>query len=180
MQEKKPSPKDFFKRFSKLTTSKSAKHTAKGPNQRLRQRSAVLIIVILVIGFGATLLRLGLLTVVQGSDLQERAVDQQLADTTLTAKRGTIYDESGNVLAESASVWQVVMSPINFKNDEQRAAAAQGLSEILGVDYDNVYEKTQQKSYYSVVKRKVEAEQRDKVIELVNTLAKEYDCGGVI
>ena len=180
MQENKPSPKSFFKRFSKLTTSKSAKHTAKGPNQRLRQRSAVLIIVILVIGFGATLLRLGLLTVVQGSDLQERAVDQQLADTTLTAKRGTIYDESGNVLAESASVWQVVMSPINFKNDEQRAAAAQGLSEILGVDYDNVYEKTQQKSYYSVVKRKVEAEQRDKVIELVNTLAKEYDCGGVI
>ena len=163
MQEKKPSPKDFFKRFTKKSPPKTAKHTAKGPNQRLRQRAAVLIIVILVIGFGATLLRLGLLTVVQGSDLQERAVDQQLADTTLTAKRGTIYDESGNV-----------------KDDEQRAAAAQGLSEILGVDYDNVYEKTQQKSYYSVVKRKVEAEQRDKVIELVNMLAKEYDCGGVI
>ncbi|MBQ5686969.1 MAG: hypothetical protein IIV23_04635 [Ruminococcus sp.] len=180
MQEKKPSPKDFFKRFTKKSPPKTAKHTAKGPNQRMRQRAAVLIIVILVIGFGATLLRLGLLTVVQGSDLQERAVDQQLADTTLTAKRGTIYDESGNVLAESASVWQVVMSPINFKDDEQRAAAAQGLSEILGVDYDNVYEKTQQKSYYSVVKRKVEAEQRDKVIELVNMLAKEYDCGGVI
>ena len=85
MQEKKPSPKDFFKRFTKKSPPKTAKHTAKGPNQRLRQRAAVLIIVILVIGFGATLLRLGLLTVVQGSDLQERAVDQQLADTTLTA-----------------------------------------------------------------------------------------------
>ena len=97
MQEKKPSPKDFFKRFTKKSPPKTAKHTAKGPNQRMRQRAAVLIIVILVIGFGATLLRLGLLTVVQGSDLQERAVDQQLADTTLTAKRGTIYDESGNV-----------------------------------------------------------------------------------
>ena len=70
MQEKKPSPKDFFKRFTKKSPPKTAKHTAKGPNQRMRQRAAVLIIVILVIGFGATLLRLGLLTVVQGSDLQ--------------------------------------------------------------------------------------------------------------
>ena len=82
--------------------SGSRRPAAKGPNQRLRQRSAILIIIILVFGFGATLLRLGLLTVVQGSDLQEKAVDQQLADTVLTAKRGTIYDVSGNVLAESA------------------------------------------------------------------------------
>lgn len=73
------------------------KHRQKGPNQRLRQRAAVLIIIILVLGFGATLLRLGILTVVRGSDLQERAVGQQLADTTLTAKRGAIYDAGGNV-----------------------------------------------------------------------------------
>ena len=160
--------------------SGSRRPAAKGPNQRLRQRSAILIIIILVFGFGATLLRLGLLTVVQGSDLQEKAVDQQLADTVLTAKRGTIYDVSGNVLAESASVWQVVMSPINFEKDEQREAAARGLSDILGVDYDNVLEKTRQSSYYTVVKRKVEAQQRDQVIELINTLAKDYNCGGVI
>ena len=159
---------------------KPPKRSQRGPNQRLRQRAAVLIIIVLVFGFGATLLRLGLLTVVQGRDLQEQAVGQQLADTTLTAKRGTIYDAGGNVLAESASVWQVVMSPVNFKNDEQRAAAARGLSEILGVDYDNVLEKTQQKSYYSVVKRKVEVEQRDKVIKLVGELADDYDCYGVI
>ena len=105
---------------------KPPKRGQRGPNQRLRQRAAVLIIIVLVFGFGATLLRLGLLTVVQGRDLQEQAVGQQLADTTLTAKRGTIYDAGGNVLAESASVWQVVMSPVNFKNDEQRAAAAGG------------------------------------------------------
>ena len=164
----------------KQLLKKPNQHKQKGPNQRLRQRAAVLIIIILVFGFGATLLRLGILTVVQGSDLQERAVDQQLADTTLTAKRGTIYDASGNVLAESASVWQVVMSPVNFKNDDQRAAAARGLSEILGVDYDNVLEKTRQNSYYSVVKRKIEVEQRDKVIKLVDELAENYSCYGVI
>ncbi len=159
------------------TTKKRAK---KGPNQRLWQRSTILIILILVIGFGAVLARLAILTLVQGGELQERAVGQQLADTTLTAKRGTIFDANGNVLAESASVWQVVMAPINFKTDEQREAAARGLSEILGLEYENVLEKTKQKSYYSVVKRKIEVAERDKVLELMNRLSEDYNCGAVI
>ena len=159
---------------------KPSKRAQKGPKQRLRQRSAILIMLILVIGFGAALIRLSMLTVFQGSDLQERAVDQQLADTTLTAKRGTIFDANGNVLAESASVWQVVMAPINFETDEQRNAAATGLSEILGLEFDNVLEKTKGKNYYTVVKRKVEVEQRDKVLELINKLADDYECYGVI
>ena len=156
------------------------KRAPKGPNQKLRQRTAVLIIVILVFGFGAALIRLSFLTLVQGSSLQESAVSQMLRDTTVNAKRGTIFDSKGKVLAESASAWQVVLSPINFENDEQREAAASGLSEILGVDYQNVLEKTQQKSYYVVVKRKIEVDQRDKVMELTEKLSKDYDCDGVI
>lgn len=109
----------------------SKKRAEKGPAQRLRQRTAILILLILVLGFGAAVLRLTYLTTIQSSELQESAVDLQLADTTVSAKRGTIYDANGNVLAESASVWQVVMSPVNFKNDKQRQAAAKGLSEIL-------------------------------------------------
>lgn len=159
---------------------KGSKKAAKGPNQRLRQRTAVLIILILVIGFGAAIARLGYLTIVQGSSLQEDAVGQQLKDTTLPAKRGTIYDANGKVLAESASVWQVVMAPIYFKTDEQRKAAAEGLSEILGLDYDNVYEKTTQESYYVVVKRKIEVEERDKILKLIEKLSKDYECGNVI
>ena len=156
------------------------KRAGKGPNQRLRQRSAILIMIILILGFGAALSRLAILTLVQGRELQERAVGQQLADTTLTAKRGTIYDANGSVLAESASVWQVVMAPVNFENDQQREAAARGLSDILGLEYENVLEKTKQKSYYSVVKRKVEVEQRDRVIELISQLYEQYGCDGVI
>lgn len=159
---------------------KNTKKAAKGPNQRLRQRTAVLIILILVAGFGAAIARLGYLTIVKGSSLQEDAVGQQLKDTTIPAKRGTIYDTNGKVLAESASVWQVVMAPIYFKTDEQRKAAAEGLSEILGLDYDNVYEKTTQESYYVVVKRKIEVEARDKILKLIDKLSEDYDCGNVI
>ncbi|WP_295248223.1 MULTISPECIES: penicillin-binding transpeptidase domain-containing protein [Ruminococcus] len=162
------------------TKNNSKKRAEKGPAQRLRQRTAILILLILVLGFGAAILRLTYLTTVQSSELQEAAVDLQLADTTVSAKRGTIYDANGNVLAESASVWQVVMSPINFKNDKQRQAAAKGLSEIFDLEYNDVLEDTKQQSHYVVVKRRIESDEREKVLELVDTLKKDYSCSGVI
>lgn len=160
--------------------NKSKKRAEKGPSQRLRQRTAILILLILVLGFGAAVLRLTYLTTVQSSELQESAVDLQLADTTVSAKRGTIYDANGNVLAESASVWQVVMSPVNFKNDKQRQAAAKGLSEIFDLEYNDVLDDTKQQSHYVVVKRRIESDEREKVLKLIDTLKKDYNCSGVI
>ncbi len=162
------------------TKNNSKKRAEKGPAQRLRQRTAILILLILVLGFGAAVLRLTYLTTVQSSELQESAVDLQLADTTVSAKRGTIYDANGNVLAESASVWQVVMSPVNFKNDKQRQAAAKGLSEIFDLEYNDVLDDTKQQSHYVVVKRRIESDEREKVLELIDTLKKDYNCSGVI
>ena len=133
-----------------------------------------------MLGFGAAVLRLTYLTTVQSSELQESAVDLQLADTTVSAKRGTIYDANGNVLAESASVWQVVMSPVNFKNDKQRQAAAKGLSEIFDLEYNDVLDDTKQQSHYVVVKRRIESDEREKVLGLIDTLKKDYSCSGVI
>lgn len=158
----------------------SKKRAEKGPAQRLRQRTAILILLILVLGFGAAVLRLTYLTTVQSSELQESAVDLQLADITVSAKRGTIYDANGNVLAESASVWQVVMSPVNFKNDKQRQAAAKGLSEIFDLEYNDVLDDTKQQSHYVVVKRRIESDEREKVLKLIDTLKKDYSCSGVI
>lgn len=160
--------------------NKSKKRAEKGPAQRLRQRTAILILLILVLGFGAAVLRLTYLTTIQSSELQESAVDLQLADTTVSAKRGTIYDANGNVLAESASVWQVVMSPVNFKNDKQRQAAAKGLSEIFDLEYNDVLDDTKQQSHYVVVKRRIESDEREKVLKLIDTLKKDYSCSGVI
>lgn len=158
----------------------SGKRAAKGPNQRLIQRTFILIVTILVIGFGAVFARLSFLTVVKSSELQEDAVGQQLSDTTISAKRGTIYDSKGKVLAESASVWQVVMAPAYFQEDEQRVYAATELSRILDLDYDDLYEKTQKNSYYVIVKRKIESEAREQVLELINKLSEDYKCGNAV
>ena len=103
----------------------------KGVNQKLRHRTMILLVIILVIGFGAATCRLAFLQVVRGESLSQKAVEQQLHDTEISAKRGTIYDRTGKVLAQSASVWRVVMAPANFKTDEQREYVAKNLSKIL-------------------------------------------------
>lgn len=151
-----------------------------GPNQRLRRRSVFLILAILVVGFGAIIARLAYLTVVQGTELQEKAVEQQLTDTTISAKRGTIYDTNGKVLAQSASVWKVVLAPAYFETEEQRVQVAKDLAEILDLEQENVYEKTQQNSYYVIVKRKIESDTREEIIKLQEKIEEEYGLTNVV
>ena len=155
-----------------------------GANQKLRKRTVWLLIVILALGFGAVITRLAYLQLVQGEELQRRAIEQQLSDTPVSAKRGTIYDTKGKVLAQSASVWQVVMAPAYFDSgdtgEEQRRFVAKRLSDILGVDEAETYEETKQNTYYVSVKRKVETNEKEQIIELQNELSEKYDKSGII
>ncbi|MBQ7386101.1 MAG: PASTA domain-containing protein [Ruminococcus sp.] len=148
---------------------------AQGVNQKLNKRAALLLLIILVLGFGAAILRLGWLQLVDASELQKRAVDQQLSDTELSAKRGTIYDTNGKILAASASVWKVVLAPVYFDNDEERHIVAKGLSSILDVDENVIFEKAQQESYYVEVKRQIESDKREEVIEFIDQLAEVHE-----
>lgn len=156
------------------------KNSEPGPNKKLRNRSVLLILIILVLGFGAVICRLAYLQLFQSSYLQEKAVEQQLTDTTLTAKRGTIYDTNGKILAQSASVWQVVMAPAYFETEEQRVEVAKELARILELDEKNVYEKTQKDSYYVVVKRKIESDTREEIIKLQDRIEDEYQLSNVV
>ncbi len=98
-----------------------------------------------------------------------RAISQQTLDTTINANRGTITDRNGVELAVSSTVKTVYISPKNIKNEEQARDVAKNLSEILEVDYERVYEKTQKNNYYEVIRRKVENDVADKVREYIKT-----------
>lgn len=152
----------------------------KGVKQKLRHRTMILLAIILVIGFGAATCRLAFLQVVKGESLSQKAVEQQLHDTEISAKRGTIYDRTGKVLAQSASVWRVVMAPANFKTDEQREYVAKNLSKILDLDYDEVLKETKENSYYVSVKRKIETKERNKILKLQDNLSEKYQLENVI
>lgn len=155
-----------------------------GANQKLRRRTVWLLVIILALGFGAVITRLAFLQLVQGEDLQRRAIEQQLSDTPISAKRGTIYDTNGKILAQSASVWHVVMAPAYFddgpEGDEQRAFVAKRLSEILKLDEKELLEETKQNTYYVSVKRKIESEEKEQILKLKEELAEKYQKSGIL
>lgn len=151
-----------------------------GSNRTVISRSKKWLVVLLLVGFGLAIGRLFYFSIIKGDELQQKAYSLQLRDTTISAKRGSIYDTNGKTLAQSATVWQVVLAPAYFKTDEQRTYVAQRLAEILDLDQNDVYEKTKEKTYYSVVKRKVETAEKDKVLKLSQELAKKYNLGNVI
>ena len=151
-----------------------------GANQRLRRRTVWLLVVILALGFGSVIIRLAYLQLVQGEELQRRAVEQQLSDTIISAKRGTIYDANGKILAQSASVWRVVMAPAYFDNDEQRQFVASRLAEILGLDEKELLEDTKLETYYVSVKRKIESEEKEKILKLQQEIKEKYNKSNII
>lgn len=148
---------------------KIKKKTRKGVKIRLWHRTIIVLSVIMLL-FGVIIARLVQIQIVQGEDLQKRAVNQQVRELEISAKRGTIYDTNGKVLAQSATVWNIIIAPIYIKDDIEREYIVEELSEILDLDKDDLMEKTQKKSYYIVIKRGVSKDIKDKVTEFSDNI----------
>ncbi|MBQ9742582.1 MAG: PASTA domain-containing protein [Ruminococcus sp.] len=151
---------------------------AKGVKQTFISRSNRLLAMLLVLGLGAAMCRLGYLQIFKADVLQQKAVDQQLSDTTISAQRGTIYDVNGKVLATSASVWRVVIAPVYLTTDEHRQLVADGLAEILDMESETIFEKAQQSSYYVEIKRQIESDVREEVLAFSQQLSDQYGING--
>ena len=96
---------------------------------------------------------------------EEMAVEQQTRSATVSASRGVIYDAKHTVLAISATVQNVIISPKDIvERDMDKDLIATGLAEILDLDRDDILEKMgNTNSQYVVVKRKVEQETEEKI-----------------
>lgn len=136
---------------------------AKGTTIRMWRRSTFVLVVLVVLGFGTVAFSLFRLQVLDSENLQTRAMDQYLQDTSISAQRGTIYDRNMKVLAESANVWKVILEP-NFITDKNRDTIATGLSQILGMDKEEIIKRSKKKSYWEQLKGKVETEKKDEII----------------
>ncbi len=143
----------------------SSKHAS---TRGMRIKAIIVLVFILAVGFLGVDIKLAYLQLVQGEFYEEKAVDQQLWDTPIYAKRGAIYDRNMKVLAQSASAYTVFLSPKYIENEEQRVIIAKGLSEILDMDYDKIYEMAKKSnSQYELVKRRIEEEDAEKIRVLI-------------
>ncbi|MBQ2915470.1 MAG: PASTA domain-containing protein [Clostridia bacterium] len=141
---------------------------SKRPTRSMVIRFNVLRIVF-VLAFVGIAARFFYLQIIQHDKYEQIAVSQQTSDITVSAKRGTIYDANGNELAVSATAYMVTISPNEIKDEETKVRIAEGLAEILGLDYDKVYAKTQLNSQYAEIARGLEKDVIEKVTEFIST-----------
>lgn len=144
------------------------------PNKQMLKRSIIVmtaVVLCLTIVSAASLVRI---MIIKGEEYQAKASEQQLYDSLITAPRGDIYDNNMNLLATSSPAWTVYLTPngINKETDAAKAenirtVIAAGLSEILEMEYDDVYELTKKSTYYVIVKKKIEQNTVDQIRQFI-------------
>ena len=108
------------------------------------------------------LLRIAYLQFIQGPELRESANRQQSTDRIISPKRGNIYDSTGKLLAASAQVDTVSISPSKI-DSENKETIAKALSDIFELNYEDVLKKVNSVSKTETIIKKVE---KDKIDEL--------------
>ena len=122
-------------------------------------------------------IRLAFLQFVQGSSLKEQMYNQLITSRTISPKRGTIYDSTGKALAISADVDTISIVPSsivvldsNDKIDEEKTKKlkedfSKTVSDIFGLNYDEILKQVSSDSTYVTIARKVEKDKVDKLRE---------------
>ncbi|MBQ2318643.1 MAG: stage V sporulation protein D, partial [Clostridia bacterium] len=147
-----------------------------GSTRSMRQRSLAILLVISVGFFGMSSFNLAKYMIFNSSFYQQKATLQQLQDTEIAAKRGDIYDRNMEVLATSATAYTVYITPQDIDDDAEAKKVAKGLSELLDVEYEDVYKSTQASTYYEKIKSKVDQALANKVRKFIS----ENELGDII
>ncbi len=143
--------------------------SAKNPTLVMKRRLIYVVGGLLALFTAYITLNLIKISIVDSKYYQNLANRQQLDVLTIYANRGTIYDTNGKVLAKSATVWQIVISPNDIKahEPEKRELIAKGLAEILELDYETILEKTHNDNKWTIIKKKVEGPENDRISQFI-------------
>lgn len=161
--------------YSKKTNNEFKTNTL--PIKRYKFVLALIIIVfVFLIG------RICYLQFKDGASLKEKAYNQQTTNSIITAKRGTIYDSTGNVLAISSQVDTISVNPrkIVGKNDldtkDKKEKLATAFCDIFKLNYDEVLQKLNSNNSVETIVKKVE---KDKVDLLKNWMEENKISSGI-
>ena len=111
---------------------------------------------------GIVAARLGWLQVVDAANLSERAESQRTNVATLHAKRGTIYDRNGNILAMSAECETIYANPETVKDP---SGVADLLVKHLGGEKQTYMELLTMDGTFVYIKRQVDQDIADKLAD---------------
>ena len=120
-------------------------------------------------------LRIAYLQFIKAPFLKEMSYKQLITNRVISTKRGSIYDSSGKLLAQSAQVDTVSINPTRIQVDDDKEKTeklkekvAKALSEIFELDYKEVLEKVNSNHSVETIAKKVEEDKITKLKEWMN------------
>ncbi len=124
-----------------------------------RMRTILFVIFMIII---MLIVRLFFIQIIDGKRLSKMAYEQQTLGRSINPKRGTIFDSTGQVLAQSSTVETVTVNPVNIaKQDKEKFAKK--LSEIFELDYEKTLKKVSKRSSIETIAKKVDKEKTDEL-----------------
>lgn len=100
------------------TTQRGTPARSARSKRTIFRRTVFLMLVCGVILFIPLLWKLWDIAIVNHDYYQQKATSQQTLDLSVSASRGNIYDRNGNVLAMSATVYNLILSPRDLVQDK--------------------------------------------------------------
>lgn len=132
------------------------------------QKRIVKILVCCSIVAAVLLCRLVYIQVIKSKHYEEKAYEQQTRQRSVAAKRGTIYDATGQkVLAQSVSV-NIVTAVPNSVDKEKKEEIATKIAEILEINKDDVLSKLSKNSSSETIATKVDESKASKLLEYIS------------
>ncbi|MCM1115717.1 MAG: penicillin-binding transpeptidase domain-containing protein [Clostridium sp.] len=157
-------------------------------SRNMLKRLLILGLVVLFL-LSTNVIRVFYLQVVRGEELALKAEGQQMRDTEISAMRGTIYDSDGNILAQSATVWNIFLDPLAIviesdedatekdilaneaKTEKRRNLIVEKFTELFEYDEkekEALIEKTKQENHYVIVEKKVENNLKEEISAFIS------------
>ncbi len=161
--------------------NRNNQHRLLRPGKSILSRTLILMAVCGIAAFAVLIGRLYQLMILEHDTYERMAVEQQTRETSVQADRGDITDRNGNLLAISATAYNVFLSPDELREAVEEdgvdfAAAAAELSEILEVSYETILKRAENVgSMYEVIARRIDGETADLVREIISR----YEIHGI-
>lgn len=164
-------------------------------NRTILHRTLFLLVTFGILTFVPLFFRLWTIQIRDHELYQGKAISQQTRDNAVSANRGKILDVNGNVLASSGTVYDVILSPGDFKAVQESwdkkfkddngniltekkgyyprpeaDAVATALAEILGVDLERINKLFAKETKYEVLSTRIEREVAQEVWQLISDM----------
>lgn len=102
------------------------------------RRKLLIVLVSITFFFCAVIFRVGFIQIINGANLQSKAVSQWTRDLPLEARRGAIVDRNGVVLADTSTLYTLYVRPREIVDVE---SLSRELSNVLDISYQKLYDK---------------------------------------